>query len=557
MNTAARARTNSTVATAFLPAFLPPVLAALLCACGSAPVDSTAATAPPSRNDDADALLVVDCLLPPQVRQLGAFATGVSPRRPAKLSARECAAAGGEYAVASRDAAAALKLWLPFARDGDAQAQTQVGEMYERGVGSVADPAAAAEWYRRAAQQGEARAMVNLASLLERGLGVERDPERAAQWFRRAGGLKPAPSSLAIHLLDPLVILPAALPDTMPRTVTLAAAPEAQTLTGRVIGSASVRSVSVNGRVVAVDAQGVFRIVPESGPLLIAATDTQGRSTSVALTLARADNAAAAAGDDDSKAARRAGAALVSGTAHALIITNQNYQHWPSLDTPLKDGRDLKAMLERRFGFKTTLLANATRRDILDALNTLRNKLGPDDGLLVFYAGHGEVDPVTRRGYWIPADGERRGRSRWISVLDVTDQLNAIAARQVLVVADSCYSGTMARSALSSADAAVSAASRLESLRTLQRLRARVAMTSGGDEPVADGGAGRNSLFARSLLDVLAAVHEPIEAQRVFAELSARFGLRAHTLKLRQRPDYAPIRFAGHEAGDFVFVPKN
>ena len=148
-------------------------------------------------------------------------------------------------------------------------------------------------------------------------------------------------------------------------------------------------------------------------------------------------------------------------------------------------------------------------------------------------------------------------RSRWISVLDVTDQLNATTARQVLVVADSCYSGTMARSAVSSVDAAVSAASRLQALRTLQRLRARVAMTSGGDEPVADGGAGRNSLFARSLLDVLAAVHEPMEAQRVFAELSARFGLRAHTLNLRQRPDYAPIRFADHEAGDFVFVPRN
>ena len=103
----------------------------------------------------------------------------------------------------------------------------------------------------------------------------------------------------------------------------------------------------------------------------------------------------------------------------------------------------------------------------------------------------------------------------------------------------------------------IGAASRLQMLRTLQRLRARVAMTSGGDEPVADGGAGRNSLFARSLLDVLAAVHEPMEAQRVFAELSARFGLRAHTLNLRQRPDYAPIRFAGHEAGDFVFVPRN
>ena len=536
------------------------MLTVLLSGCAGPAID---APAPPSRTDDADALLVVDCLMPPRVRQLGTLAMGVSPRRPEKLSARECAAAGGEYALASRDAATALKLWLPFARNGDAQAQTQVGELYERGIGSVADPAAAADWYRRAAQQGDARAMVNLASLLERGLGVVRDPDLAAQWFRRAGGLKATPAALAIHLIDPMVILPVALPNAPARTVTLGAAPEAQGLTGRVVSGTSIRSVTVNGLRVAVDAQGVFKIVPDAGPgptpLRIDATDTEGHSASLVLTLTRRD-ATGAAGDtaaDESSAGRRAGAALASGTAHALIITNQDYQHWPSLDTPLKDGRDLKAVLERRFGFKTTLLANATRRDILEALNTLRTRLGPDDGLLVFYAGHGEVDPVTRRGYWIPADGERRGRSRWISVLDVTDQLNAIAARQVLVVVDSCYSGTMARSAVSSADAAVTAASRLEALRTLTRLRARVAMTSGGDEPVADGGAGRNSLFARSLLEVLAAVHEPMEAQRVFAELAARFSLRAHALKLRQRPDYAPIRFAGHEAGDFLFVPTN
>jgi len=73
---------------------------------------------------------------------------------------------------------------------------------------------------------------------------------------------------------------------------------------------------------------------------------------------------------------------------------------------------------------------------------------------------------------------------------------------------------------------------------------------------VVDGGAGTNSLFTRSLLDVLSAVDRPIEAQRVFDELAARFGWRARELGLSQRPDYAPIRFAGHAAGDFVFIPK-
>jgi uncharacterized protein len=126
----------------------------------------------------------------------------------------------------------------------------------------------------------------------------------------------------------------------------------------------------------------------------------------------------------------------------------------------------------------------------------------------------------------------------------------------VLVVADSCYSGTMARSSLPAADAELAPAARLEALGAMSRLRARVALTSGGLEPVVDGGGGANSLFARSLLDVLKVVPEPIEARRVHDELAAAFSVRARKLRLNQRPDYAPIRFAGHEAGDFVFVPR-
>jgi len=529
------------------------ILALWLGACGSAPSAVLAPPPSPPKLSGGDELLIVDCLMPGHVRQLGAFATGVSPRHPEKLPARDCAAAGGEYALASRDAAAALKLWLPFALDGDVQAQTQVGELYERGVGSLADPSVAATWYRRAAEHGDARAMVNLASLLERGLGVNRDAEGAAQWFRRASGLQAAPASITLHIIDPVVILPAPVAGQAAPSVTLAGRERA--LTGRVVSDAAVRSVSVNGVPTQVDAQGVFRVVPDlsRGPatLSLVASDASGHRATVTLTVTTRD-----ADPPTEHIDPAAGVDFGGGKAYALIIANQSYRHWQELDTPQRDGRDLKAVLERRFGFRATLLANATRREILEALNDMRARLEANDRLLVFYAGHGDVDPVTRRGYWIPADGDRRARSSWVSVLDVTDQLNAVAARQVLVVADSCYSGTMARSALASVDAELGAASRTQALNTLARLRARVAMTSGGDEPVVDGGAGRNSLFMRSLLDVLSAIDRPTEAQRVFDELSARFGWRAQALRVRQRPDYAPIRFAGHEAGDFVFVPK-
>lgn len=201
------------------------------------------------------------------------------------------------------------------------------------------------------------------------------------------------------------------------------------------------------------------------------------------------------------------------------------------------------------------MLNDATRRDTLTALNNLRGKLTPRDNLLVFYAGHGEIDPVTQRGYWIPVDGERGNRANWVSVVDITDQLNAMSAKQILVVADSCYSGTMTRSALPQAEAALAEDARLAAIRNFVRVRARVALTSGGLEPVVDGGAGRNSIFVKSLIEVLGAVREPMEARRLYGELAARFLLRAQRLHVRQHPDYAPIKFAGHEAGDFLFVP--
>src|SRR5262249_43351894 len=64
---------------------------------------------------------------------------------------------------------------------------------------------------------------------------------------------------------------------------------------------------------------------------------------------------------------------------------------------------------------------------------------------------------------------------------DITDTLRGLKAKHVLVVADSCYSGTLTRSigvqALDNADAAA-----------LARTRARTVMTSGGQEPVSDVG---------------------------------------------------------------------
>ena len=140
------------------------------------------------------------------------------------------------------------------------------------------------------------------------------------------------------------------------------------------------------------------------------------------------------------------------GTFHALVIGNNEYAHLPDLKTARGDAQAVAKLLETRYGFKTTVLLNADRYAILSTLNKLRAELSEDDNLLIYYAGHGELDRANDRGNWLPVDAEPDSTANWISNIQITDVLNSMLIRQIMVVADSCYSGTLTRAALAQLD---------------------------------------------------------------------------------------------------------
>jgi len=161
----------------------------------------------------AGKLFVVDCLLPSQIRHLGKL-TYAAARKAVKISADECEARGGEYVAYDRASqASTLKVWLPLAQRGDAEAQTYVGEAYEKGYGLSPDNGAAAAWYLKAAEQGFPRAAIDLGNLFEQGLGLEKDPEMAKYWYRQASeasGVKPIASvnqsdTAKISIIEPVL----------------------------------------------------------------------------------------------------------------------------------------------------------------------------------------------------------------------------------------------------------------------------------------------------------------------------------------------------------------
>jgi Caspase domain/Sel1 repeat len=646
----------------------------------------------------AEALFVVDCLLPGQVRKLGKM-TFLTARRPIKTAAQDCEIRGGEYVSYDRaDYRTSLNVWLPQAQEGDKEAQTYVGEIYEKGLGVPPDYAVAVAWYRKAAAQGHSRAQINLGFLYEKGLGVEKDPVQALSWYRQASGLKEAialdagsnrwsdtgtstqkevqelKQEVEQHKAESAALrqqlertqqqlgqtqqelerrqraadterqqleqarqefeqrkqlVPATGHDdtevqrlegqlqqreaelarrqqevarleqektqleeetarhrkrlsefAQPSQQVVLAGPtievvdppivggrrglsvlqvssgvmgQQRDIVGKVTAPAGVLTFTVNDRSEQLDDHGLFRVPVlvwgPAVPVKVAVVDRQGKSANVELQIT-VDTATPPAGQ-----ALKKTPGIAFGSYHALVIGNNIYAHWPSLNTPEQDARDVAEVLSRKYGFKTKVLLNATRFDLLQALNDFRKTLTDNDNLLVYYAGHGHFERQIQRGYWVPVDSNTDSDVNWIPTFAITDALSAMSARHVLIVADSCYSGALTRSALAKLEAGMSNEARDHWLKSTAEKRSRTVLSSGGLQPVLDSGGGNHSVFAKAFLDVLASNTEILDGQRLGLEVAARVSYTAASAQVEQDPQYAPIRYAGHEAGDFLFVP--
>ena len=60
--------------------------------------------------------------------------------------------------------------------------------------------------------------------------------------------------------------------------------------------------------------------------------------------------------------------------------------------------------------------------------------------MLIYYAGHGELEKDENRGYWLPVDASYEKKSKWISNQRIVDRIKATKAKHVLLIADSCFS---------------------------------------------------------------------------------------------------------------------
>jgi hypothetical protein len=147
-----------------------------------------------------------------------------------------------------------------------------------------------------------------------------------------------------------------------------------------------------------------------------------------------------------------------AGTQRALLIGISNYQSGlPPLAGSRNDVLLIRELLAQKYGFdraniRIMIDEEATRAGIFAAVRELSEVAAPDDIVLIHYSGHGSQAPDTNGD---EPDGKDETilpyDSRMPGIPDITDDdLNALIgsfrSESVIVVLDSCHSGTGTRS---------------------------------------------------------------------------------------------------------------
>lgn len=182
------------------------------------------------------------------------------------------------------------------------------------------------------------------------------------------------------------------------------------------------------------------------------------------------------------------------GERHALLIAAQNYQHpdYPDLRWPVADADALAQVLRKRYGFTCSVLHDPDRGRIIQALEMLRGATC-DDEVIIYFAGHGEMDLATERGYWLPVDARPSDRGHHISTSDLRDHVRAMSAGHILVISDACRGGAIFKEnrEIQRTDGSMV----IMDLDKLEANRSRVVITSGDQDLVPD-----RSLFSQYLI---------------------------------------------------------
>ena len=363
---------------------------------------------------------------------------------------------------------------------------------------------------------------------------------------------KLAMSAPEIQILDPPLALTRGRPSMLFRSASVS-----NVIYGKVDAPAGIKTFTYNDRKIFLRPDNSFKIPVDfktrSVNVTLKATDLNDKSTVLQFVVSLPAKGSMELVKANNAKLINTLHGIDIGSYYALIIGNDDYKHLPNLKTAVNDAKSVDQLLRTKYGFRTTLLINADRYDILSAFNKLRLTLGKDTNLLVYYAGHGDLDKINDRGYWLPVDADADNPANWISNVAITDILNTLPSKHIMVIADSCYSGTMTQTSIPRIQEDIPLTVKTRWIKLMSKSHSRTVLSSGGVQPVLDEGGGGHSIFAKAFISALKNNDDVLQGYTLYREVSRDVSLGSANI---QTPEYAPIRNAGHITGQFFFVPK-
>ncbi|HET8737042.1 MAG TPA: caspase family protein [Pricia sp.] len=233
------------------------------------------------------------------------------------------------------------------------------------------------------------------------------------------------------------------------------------------------------------------------------------------------------------------------GKNYLFAIGIDSYKHWDDLNCAVKDIEDFTELLLERYQFRQeyiTILKNeeGTRKNILNKLREITQKITDEDNLILYFSGHGHYDEVTESGFWIPFDAELgyENEDDFLDTATIVHKLRFIDTKHTFLIIDACFSGTLL--------------TQIKSAPRDENYKSRKVFTSGRAEVVFDGPKGGNSPFAKGLLTGLKRNIDPYyRASSLITYVKEYVGNAA-----KQTPVDGTWPNSGHEGGDFYFHLK-
>lgn len=308
---------------------------------------------------------------------------------------------------------------------------------------------------------------------------------------------------------------------------------------GEVIDQSKIRFVSVNNNIQMVNETGLFastvKLMPGENEIRVKSMDENGYMQELVFLI-----------DFTPPVITLADRINLSSTYYGLIIGIDEYKdpRIPDLENPIRDAKSLRKVLMDNYTFDSeniTLLKNPGRSDIIRAMDALRDKVTPQDNLLIFFAGHGYWDEDADIGYWLPSDATRETTAEWFRNGALVDYLQSIRSRHTLLITDACFAGSIFKSR------AVNMESEIMYDRIYEK-PSRKAMTSGAMTEVPD-----NSVFVKYLVKRL---DENESTYLASEELFYSFKMAVISNSNNVLPQYGEILNAGNEGGDFIFLKR-